>query len=393
MKKIINLILSVLIFTLGYTTLNAAEPPSAKPFSVRYLGMGNTGIALANDQFLFYQNPAGLRTRKEGVKKNNGIISIFSFGVMTDIQAVQDIKEVVDVFSDAGDDIMTAIDQNKDKIKAIMGKNIGVGVTGPLMGGYVGNGWGFMIADAVDASIKVSKHAVPNLSIKGNGVTELKGGYAHSFRILKRNDLKVGAALKIFGRGDIDATYSLLDIESASDDIKDQIGFGGGLGLDIGVLYDLPILKGSRVAFTIDDFMTGYQKKKLDSDGNMVDDGIKRVEMMFNIGSYFNLTYLLKKVVPDYPKFVGVKGLFDIKGLFDTERNPNLGTKLHIGLEVDLWKKIYFRGGVNQGYFTGGIGFDIWVARLDYAYYQREAGLFPGNAVESLHAFSLNIAF
>ena len=62
-----------------------------------------------------------MRVKKEGVKKKNGIISIFSFSAMTDISSILNTMDAADIFSNTGDDPLSALSDpaNVDKIKQI----------------------------------------------------------------------------------------------------------------------------------------------------------------------------------------------------------------------------------------------------------------------------------
>lgn len=65
-----------------------------------------------------------------------------------------------------------------------------------------------------------------------------------------------------------------------------------------------------------------------------------------------------------------------------TTKNVQLGKKLHFGTELSL-PLVDLRAGVNQGYTTYGIGFDLWVMRFELASYTEELGVYPGQTPDS----------
>jgi hypothetical protein len=62
----------------------------------------------------------------------------------------------------------------------------------------------------------------------------------------------------------------------------------------------------------------------------------------------------------------------------DLNHKEDFVTRLHFGAESEYrWTKIGFglRAGVNQGYFTAGLTADLWLVKLDGAYYSEEIGI------------------
>ncbi|HCL55685.1 MAG TPA: hypothetical protein DHW82_01570 [Spirochaetia bacterium] len=388
----IQIILASLLALIGIVSF-AAERPSAKPFSTRFMALGDAGVAVANDTYLLYQNPAGLGINKEGVAEGNGIFTILSVGARTDVKLALDVIDAIDAVSkdpamDANDPLQ-AIYNQKDKVNKIIGKNLGIGLTGPIYLGYVGDGWGFMLSDAVDLSATVTRHAIPRVIVNGNAVVEFKFGLAFNFDLFDKNDLSIGIAPKVFERGDANLDKGLTEVESLQDDIGDSIGFGTGFGLDAGILLKIPFMKESRFGFAIDNLYSIYDKKSVNTNGDTTDLGTKKIKPVAKFGFYFEFSDLTRDLIGDW---LGLKVMADINHLFDNEY-PGLGKKLHFGAEFSLFSFLYFRAGINQGYMTGGLGLDLFILRVDYAYYQREVGPYAGNKVESTHAASISIAF
>jgi hypothetical protein len=57
------------------------------------------------------------------------------------------------------------------------------------------------------------------------------------------------------------------------------------------------------------------------------------------------------------------------------------------------WWFLRFRGGASEGYPTFGLGLDIPLLKIDYAYYSRELGRLAGDIREQNHVISLALRF
>ncbi|MGH2571588.1 MAG: hypothetical protein ACRDGR_10200 [bacterium] len=68
------------------------------------------------------------------------------------------------------------------------------------------------------------------------------------------------------------------------------------------------------------------------------------------------------------------------------------GNGMHVGGEVRL-PVLSLRCGFNQGYPTFGVSLDARVLAIDYAYFGRELGAFPGSEEQHLHAVEARLGF
>lgn len=62
-----------------------------------------------------------------------------------------------------------------------------------------------------------------------------------------------------------------------------------------------------------------------------------------------------------------------------TDTGEQLGKKIHLGTELHL-AFIDLRAGMYQGYTTYGFGLDLWLFRLEGAWYKVETGAYPGQS-------------
>lgn len=78
----------------------------------------------------------------------------------------------------------------------------------------------------------------------------------------------------------------------------------------------------------------------------------------------------------------GLDWAFGFEARHLLESDVQLGKKLHLGTEISL-PFIDLRGGINQGYFTYGVGFNFLVFRFDAVSYTEEIGTYPGQTADN----------
>jgi hypothetical protein len=71
-------------------------------------------------------------------------------------------------------------------------------------------------------------------------------------------------------------------------------------------------------------------------------------------------------------------------------RNGSIFRTIHLGGETN-WRRIAVRAGLNQGYWTAGMGLDLWVLNLDLSSYGEELSLNAGGLEDRRYA--LKVAF
>ena len=72
----------------------------------------------------------------------------------------------------------------------------------------------------------------------------------------------------------------------------------------------------------------------------------------------------------------------------DNLRNPLLG--LNVGTEIELFKTILLRVGMNDSYLSAGCGLKLGVFRIDAALFGSELGLEPGSKPNLNAALSIS---
>lgn len=72
--------------------------------------------------------------------------------------------------------------------------------------------------------------------------------------------------------------------------------------------------------------------------------------------------------------------------------NGSLFRLLHLGGELALKDTIFLRAGINQGYFCGGVGFDLPILKIDLATYGEEMSLNAGGQEDRRYAVRFGLS-
>ena len=94
----------------------------------------------------------------------------------------------------------------------------------------------------------------------------------------------------------------------------------------------------------------------------------------------------MKKDLPAFDSYLIALEFTDI----GNNDKASIYKTVHFGTE-ERWKFIALRAGINQGYFTGGFGFDLKFLELNFATYGEELGLNPGVIEDRRYAAEIGI--
>lgn len=394
----------------GFTALTVATAQALEPTSsilfVRPLGMGGAFTAIADDHNTFNFNPAGM-VQRTGAQFT--LLEIAAGGA-------QDTKEAYDFISDNEDDLTNfenlsqarqeqLINEISNDISKLNPRVYAAGdvasfVSGPSFLGmpvHVGFG-GFFV---VDASFRLDTGVlVPNISYEVNNDIVVPLSVAHRWDMpLLPGRIGVGATGKYIRRSKIE--QERLSVLQLDDLEAPPFATGNGLGMDLGLLYQ-PTDR-VNVGAMVKDFMG----TKLKYDMVAAEDGYPQQPSRSSViraSTNFGVAVTPKKLlwlVPTSDRWTFSADVWDVFNeddhvLFENGfRKPfgeNLYTHLHAGAEYRWWF-LRFRGGVSDGYPTMGLGLDIPLLKLDYAYYSRELGRLAGDLRQENHVISLALRF
>ena len=155
-----------------------------------------------------------------------------------------------------------------------------------------------------------------------------------------------------------------------ADEILDDLDMAvSGFALDLGVLWQRP---GSRFAAGADLRDGGFVG------GEALDSGI-------------GLGVSWQALAAPAGPVRGVLLAADLRDVFGGDGQA-MGNRIHLGAEMGL-PVISLRTGFNQDYPTVGASVALRVLNLDYAFYGRELGNFPGSESQFLHAVEMRLGF
>lgn len=398
---------SLIAVTLLTTTLRASEPNTLVEL-VRPLGMGGAFTAVADDHNIFTYNPAGLvqRTGSQftlveiaaGVSKDSQ--DVFDF--------VQDNKDQLNNWDDL------TFQQQQDltnKILALDNIDPRVYVAGngaTYLSGPNFLGLPFHVAfggmGVVDSSFEIRKGAgpVPFLNFEINSDVVVPITIAHRWDApLLPGKIGVGLTGKYIVRNQVRQQHvSLLQFDG--EDIEaPPVAQGKGIGSDLGFLYQpsdrtnigvmIQDFLGTKLSFDAEPGKNGFV-------GYTDHDSVIRPRT--NIG-YATTPDKLLWFLPTGDRWTLAADVRDILSddehiLFQRGFSKILGEHLykhvHLGAEFRYWF-LRFRGGAYQGYPTAGLGLDIPLLKLDFAYYGREIGALAGDRRQDNYVASLALSF
>ena len=339
----------------------AASGPTA-PFlpGIRPLGMGNAFVAVADDRNTLHYNPAGLarldRTRVAGLGVHGGIDDEF-LGV---IRFIQDNEERFSDFDTVDQEFYDSLAPYDDRW---------VASDVQAYSDITRRGFGLGVYTTGRVQFKVDR-GVYEPRVHANVFDDIVGVGAGAMA-LGRWDLDVGGALKVIGRRETTRALTAREVgDFDPQDMLDELaGSDNGFGMDLGARWQ-PAEAPVSLGLVLRDVATFV--------------GGERVETAVDLGAAW------RPNAAGWGPDRGVLLAADLRNTFESD--DALGNKIHLGAEVRS-PVFSLRGGFNQGYPTFGATLGLKVLELEYAYYGRELGVFPGAEGQYLHAVETRFGF
>ncbi len=382
----------------------ATEPPTQIEF-VRPLGMGGAFTAIADDHNIFSFNPAGLVQRTGSQFTLLEIAAGGAKDTMDLIDFVDENKDVLDNWDTSTPaqqaDITNKIINNISRLdpRIYAAANTFTYLSGPV---FWGAHLGFGVQGVVDSTVRldVGPGGIPNVSFSVNNDVIVPLTIARRWNApLLPGTLGVGLTGKLMRRFKTEQTrISVLQL----DDVESPpIAQGTGFGSDLGLLYQ-PTNR-TNIGVMVQDFLG----TKLHFDAEPSEGGFQGynerdtvIRPRTNVGLAMTPESLLW-LLPTGDRWTFSADIRDVasrdehvlfqKG-FKQILGDDFGRHTHLGAEFRYWF-LRFRGGAYQGYPTAGLGLDIPLLKLDFAYYGREIGAQAGDKRQDMYVASLAIAF
>ncbi len=401
MKKIKQLFAVLLSISIIFPSFVFASDSPLLIRGTRVLGMGGAFVAVSDDQNAFFYNPAGI-TQRQGalftlfelpVSITNDSIDFYNYYNAHQDQLKNFTNQSINVQEQIVNDILNTVSKYKTELL------IGFPNTSYLSSGQQTIAWGFGVFDQADIGFQfVPDLVIPKLHYFGSVNAEAAVPLAHRFDKLPfevPGKLSVGATFKYIGRGAIDQSPSVLNLDNIS--ITPQIG--KGFGCDLGTLYQL----NPRWNFGLQVTDVGGTKIFYDAlnptDPNQVANAAYTsiIYPQYNFGTAYipsRIYYWPGHYINSKDRIIFVADVRDLGNQDQTVFSNYFWYKLHLGAEL-RWGPLSIRGGFNQGYPTIGLGARIPYLglKVEYAYWTDELGQYAGQIPETRHQLSFALSW
>lgn len=373
---------TLVIFVLNFGFLQELHAVKSLDFTIhqqyvstRALGMGNAFLAVADDHNAMFYNPAGLAYRKDG--QFHGFLR---GGLSPNIL---DLVDEIDKAEKQPDKEQAIADLIESKYGSHYFSRVTTG------GIYVRPRWGFAFIPAdFNMDISVHQQVGPTLNVNAYLDSTFATSYSRKVSWLKGHDISWGTTVKAIHR--VHAGQSLLAAQLVDGkDLFNEEDANEGLTVDadLGLLWKLKPTGFMRhikptFAFVIRNVADYGYFTKFDVFSEKSGDPPK-LGRRFDLGSKFQL-----------PKFwvFDPHLAVDMRDMGHENWTPMKG--LHAGTELYWtmykWWKGHWAVGLNQGYWTAGVGARLAWFQIDAATYGEEVG--TSNASKENRRFMLELS-
>jgi hypothetical protein len=356
-KRILILALSA-VWIIGYGARLYGIDDSehmARPVLPMVRAMGDAFTAVANDENTVFYNPAGYAI----ITKS--ITSVFSLGIKLNIDdtALRLYNALI-----SGTDVTSS--GNIDTY--LSDTTVALGITGPIFIGRVGNNFGFAFFNSINPLLDTRPGGIlPSARFDAFTDIGIVGGYGISVPFLE--GLYAGANLKLLLRtkSEIDGTV-LAVLDTVSDTSEIPVSRAVGFGSDIGLLY----IPHTWISFGLtahDFFGTRFSEWKSVNRSEDLSSSMIKPRIAFGIAFY---PFHPEREPLQFRNFVVA---FDYKDLLDY---TSVFSNIKFGASFDTLRILTLRAGIDGGYLSGGIGFNLNIFHIYLAYFVDELGAYAG---------------
>jgi hypothetical protein len=365
MKKFL-IQLTVLLTTMTSASAIDLLPQSSPSFNrkVRNLGMGNVGVSILGtpDSAPFY-NPAALNDLTEGEVR---------FMTITAEIASDSTKLITDV-KDLSDDVKAA-DTDADRVRAL--NNFIQDRTGEFqylrlnleLLSYTGKNFatGLLVDERLDLSFR--DQSFPRFDIRNLGDATAYAAFSTGFW---DKLLQVGMNFRPTMRfslreSDQQITFADVTTENSKGDpiLVDQLK-----AIKDDRQFAIPVSFGVKSDLSFDFWKNSYFIEQLKPQVGVTwdDVGSPSFNPLPSPGQTVNAGFSLNPEIWRFKNLIAVE-------LRDINRERPMLSKLHAGMEVKFPWILAVRGGISQGYLSGGATIDLVFVRIDGAVYYEEVG-------------------
>lgn len=323
---------------------------------IRWLGRGNTGVAVINDGTSAFYNPGGI-----------GAIENFSFTLAN--PAVAGNQNFVSSFSELAT-LSSGSGSITDKFEPFLGKPLGLQAgTFPniALPGFVAGFW-----DYFDTQLEYRNPVNPQLQVQSRNDYGIVIGGGKSIK----DKIFVGASLRYVRRRVMDTTISGSTLLTASPSyLTSLFGNGEGWGLNVGVQLRQPVNKSQvfSLGLAVEDL---GRTRFINRQGGLAP---QVQDQKVNVGSAYSFK----------GSFLDAMVLLDIKRISDPDISYT--KRIHMGIEVSLLRTD-LRAGFFHGYWTAGASLRLLpIMDIDFATYAEELDTAAGMRQNRMWLVGINM--
>ena len=344
----------IFLLTLWTTSLLFAGDNTTPIKAAAFMGRGDTGIAIAQDEDAIFFNPAGI-AYGTGVFRKLLLLSPY-------VEISQDTRDVIEEIALQKDDPTSTLRAHEGKAQHVGASN----VSGLFLRRVAIAAFG---ATSTSALLYKDPTQGGFESVSATSISDIGATMTLADRI-GSSPFFAGATGMYFQRtqGGIYANATdaseLENLHSSTSLLMTGIGRAVNLGLmyrgegRINFSSGLTCLNVGNTTFT-PTTPTNLPSSEWP---------LKSIPQTLNFGTSV-------ETGTQYSKF---RFLADVKDLLNATDTQYL-LRLHFGTELLVYNHIGFRGGLNQGYPTGGFFLDLFFFRFDMGFYTEEFGDLPGS--------------
>jgi hypothetical protein len=344
------LTLILCLITIGQNA-NAEEYPYTYR-SGYFLGRGDTGISMAENEDAIFYNPAGLAMGKGLYKKTILVSPMIEFsnatrGVIREI-AVEGRSPTATLRSHEGQPNHFGLNQFTGLI-----------LRRAAIGAFINNSTTMMLYKSPTVG---SMESISLSTIASAGATfSLAQDYWNQ-------KLLVGMTGKFLFKAQAAVNADASAAETLADAEADQFAMQGqGVGVDFGLMYRPESRNHLSIGLTIQDLgnttMTPSVETSLSKEDRALKDNLQTINFGISIAPSRRASKL--------------KLLFDYRDI-----GNNLGyspySRVHLGAELNVKDIVGVTAGINQGYPTAGFFTDLYIFRFDLGFYTEEVDTYIG---------------
>ena len=361
-----------------------------QPLTARALAMGGAGVAVTGRSDTFYINPASLASRRFQLSIPSAQVTLYHVYDLLETGVVEDLINGGDPMDSVGD-ILESIDAGKGKIADV---DAGLSFTAG----------GFGLGINARASVLTYGNNVGGLNAKVIGKVNAAAsiGYGYRFNLPADFSIDLGVMVRFNYLAYTEAlgASEVSKVLSESGDPMELLNgtpimAGYSIPVDVGLNINMPA--GFSLGAVARNLNGKYHMTAYESYEGLLDNpfgGPDATSFTFDsdwsldagIGWSANTWYLSPTLAVDVRDIIGLSRIDDVD-FRDFMYHLNVGAELRLLSFLDL------RGGLNQGYWTLGVGLDLWAVKVDISYFHQEFGVAVGdNGLDGL-TVRVNIGF